>query len=586
MSSQLQELFATVHSHSERETCVAKRTRNQLKMTQSLPIIHPYVSASDLQNFCLDDLFADFLDLYVAPPDPHPLQPLFDLGIDFEAKILNQLRTRTGLALDKHSQLPTSRAYTDGNTSRMDFTSTMNAMKRGDPIIYSGYLIDIAEGMHGIPDLLVRNDALGMISDSLVNRPPRASYFGTHYYIPVEIKYSTLGMVSNNTYLTNSGRLRYYKTQLMMYSRLLATVQGVFPGVAYIIGKRVVKVGGVEAPGELSTLGYVDYNSKDSQFAHIFEQAVAWMRRVKSEGREWRIGGFPRELYPNMKVVHPYHQALKAEWAAHLRDITQIWRCSPIHRDNARRHKVYTWDDPKCCAAVMEMNGVYGETVDAILAVNRSEEFTYSPSSLPKVVCPYGPVDDNMYVDFETLVDLFGDEGERIFMIGCFYRGRYYSWLMKTNTEAEELRVILEFHQFWNKNGRPNCLYWFAEKGFWSRAMTRHGLAPTDYDVGWIDLYEPWVSQKIVVKGSLNFKLKSLIRAFREGGLTDLELPSGDCDDGLQAMHLASSIYDSSTHPDLSRFAPIVHYNELDCRYVHFLYSFITSLKEANGADA
>lgn len=572
----LTNLFEKVQRVKNSESCVALRTRS--RHVDEMPMIHPFVSASDLQNFCLDDHFSDFLDLYVTPPDPHPLQPLFDLGIQFESKIIDQLRKKTGMELSKMSRLKTSRDYVCERDSTEDFKQTWKAMQRGDPIIYSAYLWHPEQKVHGIPDLLVRNDALMMICDRVANRPARESLFGSYYYIPVEIKYSTLHLVGMNQYLTNSGRLRYYKTQLMMYSRLLADIQGVFPCVSYIIGKRVVNTDKSEHPGELHNLGFVDYTTKDSMYAGIFDQAVSWMKRVKTEGREWRIGNFPRELYPNMKVVHPYHQTLKGEWAEHLHDITQLWRCSSIHRENARRHKVYSWDDMRCNSETLGMSGSYGETVDLILQVNRMDDVPYLPQHLPKVVCPYGGVEENMYVDFETLVDLFGDEGERIFMIGLWYKGKYHFWLMQTDTADEEVRIMRDFFQFWEDNGKPNCLYWYAEKGFWDRAVSRNNLPKMN--VTWIDLHEPWVSQRIVVKGALNFKLKSLIRAMRKLGLTDLELPPDSCDDGLQAMRMASSIYSKSPVNLMQQFAPILHYNELDCRYVHFLYSFICRLKD------
>lgn len=572
----LQSLFNKVHRVASID-CIAKRTRSHTNQTIQLPAIHPFVSASDLQNFCLDDQFCDFLDLYIPVPNPHPLQPLFDMGIQFENKIITKLREQTGLPLPKLSSLQTSRHYTDENDSRTDFAKTVESMKRGDPILYSAYLWNPDQKVHGIPDLLVRNDCLHLLS--CPDRPARQSNLGGYFYIPVEIKYSTLHRVGHQ-FLSSSGRQRYYKTQLMMYSRLLAEIQGVFPCVAYIIGKRILDSGGQESTGELTQLGLVDYTTKDSAFSDIFDTAVEWMKRVKSEGRTWQFGQFPRELYPNMKMVHPYHQPLKAEWAEHLKDITQIWRCTTTHRENARRHKIYSWDDPRCTSETLGISPGYAETIDNLLTVNRSPHLLYLPENLPKVVCPYGLVDEVMYVDFETLMDEFGgEEGkEKIFMIGVWYRSRYYHWLMMSNTAEEECRVIIEFYQFWISCGQPKCMYWYAEKGFWNRAMTRHPDLADLIPIDWVDLHEPWVSQRIVVKGALNFKLKSLIRALREIGFTEVELPPQECDDGLQAMRQATAIYASGEVQE-NAFEHILHYNQLDCQYVQELYRFVTFLR-------
>lgn len=576
----LQQLFDKVHRVASKvsDTCIARRTRSQ---TLELPVVHPFVSASDLQNFCLDDHFSDFLDLYTPVPNPHPLQPLFNLGIEFEEKIVSQLRLKTGLELEKLSRLRTSKDYLSEQDSRLDFATTLKCMKRGDPILYSAYLWHPEEQVHGIPDLLVRNDCLSMLS--LPNRDARVSTFGNYFYVPIEIKYSTLHRVSNNQFLSNTGRQRYYKTQLMMYSRLLAEIQGVFPCVAYIIGKRAVDYSGQESPGELVNLGFIDYTTKDSSFSDIFDAAVEWVRRVKREGRSWTFGHFPRELYPNMKMVHPYHQALKTEWAEHLKDITQIWRCTTTHRENARRHKVYSWDDPRCTSETLGVSSGYAETIDNLLTVNRSDSVFYLPEKLPTVVCPFGTVDEVMYVDFETLMDEFGDGGEKIFMIGVWYQNTYHYWLMRSDTPEEEYRVMSEFHDFWMKSGQPRCMYWYAEKGFWSRGLARHPSLAERVLVDWVDLHEPWVSQRIVVKGALNFKLKSLIRALRQIGFTEVELPPEQCDDGLQAMRQANAIYNKAKatedEVDVNAFEHILHYNQLDCQYVQELYRFVVFLR-------
>lgn len=572
--SALYQLFESIDNENQ---CVARRTRSR-KVISKLPDLHPFVSASDLQNFCMDDHFADFLDLYISPPDPHPLQALFELGIEFEQRMIQQLRQITGMDLPRLSSRQTSRLYSVAD-SHTDFDMSIACMKRGDPILYSPYLWCPNDKLHGIPDILVRNDALHWFN--LQNLPDRPSSFGNYFYVPIEVKFSSLNRVRNNQYLSNAGRLRYYKTQLMMYSRLLHQIQGVFPCVAYIIGKRFVDSDGSVKPAELTELGKIDFVQVDKIYSDLYDQAIAWMRRVKTEGRTWNIGTMPRELQPNMKAVHPYHQSMKSEWAVHLRDITQVWRCTSFHRDNARRWKIYTWDDPRCTAEKLGISEAYRQTVDDILTVNRSPSVSYLPRKLPLVVCPYGPVDSCMYVDFETIANVFNDDAqeERIFLIGAWYRGEYHHWLMNQNTAEEEYRIMREFAQFWTSSGKPTCLYWFAEKSFWNRALSRH--SDNLDEVEWTDLYEPWVSQKIVIKGALNFKLKTLIRALLQLGFTNVELPPAGCSDGLEAMHLAIENYSQNDRIGTDGFADIVHYNCLDCIYVQELYRFITFLKSS-----
>lgn len=595
MKSKLQDFFDFVQSSSSSASSsssndnapIAKRTRSSSSSSTSvsLPLIHPFVSASDLQNFCLDDHFCDYLDLFIAPPEPHPLQALFDQGIEFEQHIIHMIRERTGLPILRMASQQSSRFYQDQKKCRQDYLSTLIAMRRGDPILYNAYLWNEDEKLHGIPDLLVRNDALHMISNSLQNLPAKVSSFGNYYYVPIEIKHSTISRIYNKQYVSNSGRLRYYKTQLMMYARLLHHAQNVFPNKAFIIGKRVIDSDGSKHEGELHTLGQIDYFAKDSMYADIFDQAVDWMRRVKTEGRSWKIGAFPRELYPNLKTIHPYHQALKYEWADHIHDITQVWRCTSTHRDNARRWKIYSWDDPNCTAEKLGISQAYADTVNAILDINRCSPRVYAPSSLPPNVCEFGEPTDNMYVDFETINSGLNneDDEERIFMIGVWYANNYTCFVMRHNTAAEELRIIQEFEQLWKQCNSPKCLYWYAEENFWKRALSRHDTHDHAL-IPWIDLYQPWIDQCIVIRGALNFKLKTLIRAMNTNGLIDVELPPDECSDGLQAMQQALDHYSlASPKPNVEEaFRSIIEYNRLDCLYVFELYKFISHLKSSS----
>ena len=582
---------------------IAKRTRSKCKsMVESKESKESkedtvprweekFVSASQLQNYCLDDPLCDFFELYLPAPEPHPLQSLFTKGVDFENEMIQALRDRTGWELPRCSSLSTSRLYEEAH-SVSDYQRTLAWMTRGDAVIYSAYLCDRVHYLHGIPDVLVRNDCLSLISPTLTNLPSKPSHFGNYYYVPVEIKFSTLKRTYQGRFLTDTGRMRYYKTQLMMYARLLTTAQGVFPGEAYVVGKRVVDGSGTHYPPGWQTPGRVDFLTRDGHYAGLLDQAVEWMRRVKSEGREWRIGRLPRELYPNMKAVHPYHQTLKAQWAAHLHDITEVWRCTPEHRANARKHRVYTWDDPRCCSAILGISPGYAATVDQILEVNRGTEPFLPKRIVDKRLFQFGHPDDCMYVDFEVMMsndDLPSqasqaseDSTERLFLIGVVYRGQYHAWQIDHDSLEEERRIMTEFDQFCQSHSYPVCLYWYAEADFWSRACDR---VQTDFPIDhWVDLYDPWIAQRIVFRGSLNFKLKSLVGAMRELGLTTLDMPSDECANGVQAMEMARACFSSSQvdiHSERQAcLAAIQAYNELDCRYVHALYEFACRLRD------
>ena len=586
----------TLSNRTREEEPVSKRTRSRASTSSSSSSSSSkdvaaewqtqFVSASQLQNFCLDDALCDFFDLYVQAPSPHPLQELFEAGISFEDRMIHTLREQTGWTLEKCSSLPTSRVYDEAH-SVADEQRTREWMERGDPAIYSAYLCDRVDYLQGIPDLLVRNDCLHQVSPTLTNLPAKTSRFGNYYYVPVELKYSTIKRTFHGRLVTDTGRFRYYKTQLMMYARLLMNTQNVFPGEAYIVGKRVVDGCSTEyAPG-WATPGRVDYLTRDGHYATILDAAIDWVRRIQQEGRTWRIGQFPYELCPNMKVVHPYHQELKSQWAEHLCDITQVWRCTAEHRANARRHKIYTWDDPRCCAATLGISPTFAATVDQILEVNRGTHLYLPNRLMDSRLFRFGKPHDCMYVDFEVLMGSDDShQGERLFLIGVVYRGQYHAWQIRENTHKEEHRIMTEFDEFCHLMNYPTCLYWYAEADFWNRACERIQLdLRSDH---WVDLYDPWIAQRIVFRGALNFKLKTLMGAMRELGLTELELPSEECANGIQAVEIAKRCFapEEVTHMTseerATQLSAIQSYNELDCRYVEELYRFACRLRDGD----
>ena len=134
-------------------------------------------------------------------------------------------------------------------------------MKRGDAIIYSAYLQDPTRRLRGIPDLLVRNDRFQTLFPDFENLgtiPTGSSRFGPYYYIPVEIKFSTIPLTTNGLSVANVDRVPFYKTQLYAYCSLLQTIQGWQPSCAFLIGKRTVHKESVY--DSLSRPGMVDYH--------------------------------------------------------------------------------------------------------------------------------------------------------------------------------------------------------------------------------------------------------------------------------------------------------------------------------------
>lgn len=569
---------------------VSKRTRSSNINTISINDIcckcenQEYISATEFDNFCENDLISDWFSVVskkfmIENKNDDNLDFLFKKGNEHEEKIIEKIRQITGFSLEKHSSVKTSRDYDtfDKSVQKKDLEKTMKSMKEGIPVIYSAFICDKKEKLRGIPDLLVRNDYLSTLFKD-ISLPDLSEYKEQIYYVPVEIKFSTLELCSDNKHILNKGRMKIYKTQLLAYCNILKEMQGIFPSYSLIIGKRTIinKENKKEIKDSIDHPGLVDYTSNDYSYGYTFSKGLEWLRDVKKNALNWTIEDFQtKQLYPNMKSNNTTFFKDKKKLADQYGEITELWRCSTINRKNALNQGIYSWKDHKFNSEVASLPQPYRKSLDNILKVNREEVEYYPEKFLDK---SFKVVENEMFVDFELVrdsfdTDSFGDQ-EWIFLIGVRYKGQYTSFFMNSLTLDEEKRVLTEFYDFVSKNGMPICWYWFAEVRFWNKAMQRNSL---DYKIEWKDMYDLFTKEGFAVKGSVNFKLKSYIKSLKNLKLINVELPPENCSDGISAMIIAWKYYEG-TEDDKKKYEKdikdCIYYNSLDCEYLDKLITF------------
>jgi predicted RecB family nuclease len=93
-----------------------------------------------------------------------------------------------------------------------------------------------------------------------------------------------------------------------------------------------------------------------------------------------------------------------------------------------------------------------------------------------------------------------------------------------------------------------------------------------------IALYQVFLNEPIVVKGALNYSLKSITRALFENNLiSTIWDTSSSCANGLNAMLLAYKIYnkqDSNPDEDFT-MKEIKKYNEIDCKCLWEIINYL-----------
>lgn len=563
---------------------VSKRTRSSTSHTISqLCDNEEYISATEFENFCENDLISDWFSavskkFMIEYKTDSNLEFLFNKGNDHEENVITKLREITGLPLEKHTSVKTSRDYEKVSKSlqKKDLDKTLESMREGVPIIYSAFICDKKEKLRGIPDLLVRNDYLQTLFKN-VSLPDLSEYKDQIYYVPVEIKFSSVELCADNKHILNQGRMKIYKTQLLAYCNILKEMQGIFPSYAFIIGKRTIfQKTETKIRDSIEYPGLVDYMYNDYSYGYTFAKGLDWLRDVKKNALNWTLEDFKtKELFPNMKSNNTTFLKDKKQLADQYGEITDLWRCSTNSRKNALNQGIYSWKDYRFNSTVASMPYPYRQSLDNILKVNR-EDVQYYPEKFSDQ--SFKVVENEMFVDFELVRDSFdtdslGDE-EWLFLIGVRYKGEYTSFFMNSLTADEEKRVVNEFYDFVLKNGNPKCWYWFAEVRFWNKAMQRNGL---DYKINWKDMYDLFTNEGFAVKGSLNFKLKSYIKSLKNLKLIDVELPPNNCSDGISAMMIAWNYYESSDEDKKqyeSEMKDCIYYNSLDCEYLDKLITF------------
>ena len=534
-----------------------------LNITKIHQKISPFISATEFENVVNNDLLCDWLSVVLPKKiEPHPLQSLFTKGIHHESFIIDSLRKRLNLPLPKLSSLSTSREYTPYE-HKIDLKATITALKHGEPILYSPFIASESEELRGIPDILVRSDYIERYFGIEIPNATDSSVFGNFYYIPIEIKYSSLHFDKSNKTLLNVNRTKIYKTQLYVYSTILSYIQGIFPPCAFIIGK------GVEP---LSTLGHVYFHTRDKEITKIFYNGIEWLRRVRRHAHTME---FSPDLLPNMKISHPLYDPEKKIVAEHYGEITEFWQCSVKNRFNLlekTNERIYSWKDPHFDTSLLGAGNAYLPKITRLFQINRGECQPIYPSKIAHDLYDWRINSNEIFVDFETVGNEDENEESTIFMIGIWhvYKGKYIykHFTADSISHASEKEIVLAFHSFLIEFGSPKVWYWYAENTFWKNVCKKYDL---NLPIEWVDLYKVFFDGEVFIKGCKNFKLKSYIKALLAMKKIKIDLPV-DCCNGLDALFLGLSYYETK---DVKILQSILTYNEFDCKSLQVLLQFI-----------
>ncbi len=575
------------------------------------------IAPSNIRNYMLDDPLIDWLKYYsINSINDRPRQHnnynynstnMNNLAPTFNNFIMEQGCLFEQIVIDKlketnFSIISIADGYEDVK-SNDKYLETIKSMREGYDIIYQGVLHDYKNNLYGCPDLLVRSDKFNSIFNKNLIIPKKRTLFGNYYYIVVDIKHSTINLNCNQTFIKDINSIIYYKGQILIYNKILYNIQKYQPEYGFILSKKIVYTKNnitFCSDNYMENLSMINYNSFDKHIINKVSNAINWVNRMRTEGINWTLLPRPSvsELYPNMKNdKDDGYRLIKLQLADELKEITNLWWCSYKKRQIAHSKKIYSWMDNKFNASLIDIKDEkISRTLNNILEINKNNNIIRTVDLVNNNNWRGNDINTlELYIDFETLNGNIGqleytNINNIIFMICIGWENHsndsanhfeYKTFMINRNNNNEELNMI---NNMWNfidiKMKELNkvdykFIHWSnAEITFYNKFMSKNPNN-TFNEFKSFDLYKLFIDNNIVIKGALNFSLKSIAAAFNKHKLIKSSWPKSSCNNGLQAMYLAYNLYKNNDTINENDMKDIIKYNVIDCKVMYEILSYL-----------
>jgi len=601
---------------TKKETASSRAKKQKLNEEENMNTPpHPdiddsWISASKTRNYMLKDTLLDWLTMYgdqkgfeLDSKTENATQKSLNFGkfimtkgIEFEKYIVSLLKINHKNDFHEVDGSPIWN-HPQHKKLHRQINDTCKLMKSGAKIIYQGLVYNPVNKTWGYPDLIVRSDYLNSLCQNRVISDEKASkgcrFSDQWHYRIVDIKFTTLKMKVDGKSLLNQGSISPYKAQTYIYNRSLGYMQNLVPRKAYLLG-RGWNTSKMSVMKPFDKLGQVDFVGDDSEIGEDVNGAIEWIRSLRNLGSEWSVLPTPSnpELYPNMcNDSNNDWGSAKKKIAENVGEITLVWQCGVADREMCHGKKIYKWSDPKCTAELMGKGGkVNPPMINKILEVNRGDE----KFSIDKT----GNVDGwrrddttpSFFIDFETVSNINNvratDEDGNIFMIGSVLDStstpknddNFTCFVSSRLTFRDEKKVIEDFLKYVSdicvSRGTTKCRFYhysFAEPSSFKKALQKYNITPpTTLDTEWVDLLTVVKNMKFIVKGAMDFSLKSIVDALSKNEMIDVSYTGSEIGNGSQAMVAAFLCDDMAMKQSVSMSSTdlmksVQSYNKIDC---------------------
>ena len=566
-----------------------------------------WVAASYTRNYMIDDPILDYLKNNNNNSNKRKrydnaetfLDHIFKNGNNFETHIIDHIKTKINMSSDF---IEIGKSYEARNLQ--NYLKTIEAMKKGIPVIYQPVLWNATNKTFGCADLIIKSSFAHNLFSSYSNYSK--SQFDYLYEV-YDIKWSNLKINYESDYLTDELSVKPYKAQLWIYTEALNKMQktifnnksiatrGFLIGKSYwsekVIDKR--SMGNVYS-NPFQKLAIVDFeNSNEDTNIEKTKQAIKWIKDIKNNKNLCLDPPNDPRLYPNMKNTqdNEFH-SIKKQLAEKNKDLTLLYSVGKSARDLALENDIYTCDDPRLSSTILGFNPETkrAKLLDGILDINFKKNDIISFDKLTN----YGNWQNasiKCYVDIETinssLYKLSFNKPNYIFMIGLGIvinnKWSFHVFTVNDLTLDEEFRILFEFE---NKINELYTLNTIEEIPIfnWSNYENTNLKPYINISPKFIfyDMCKWFQTDGIFVKGAYDFKLKSVVNALHKLGQTDISWSNNSSIyNGLDAMHMAFKHYTSNSNTSCNSktnnelIKNIEYYNEIDCKSMWAIHNVL-----------
>jgi hypothetical protein len=504
----------------ELENC-KKRKRDYLTLNELYKYkinLNEWISTIHMKNFIIGTPLNDILILhnfklsYYKPDIDSIKVELFKKNIKFEESIIKELKEIIFNIVDIPNLIEICYPNTKDIYKFSNFMIVLKQIKSGIPIIYHPVLYNCIDKIYGNPDFLIKGKFINILFQTDIIE---FDYYD--YYFVVDIKPSKYKLSKiNMDVLHNSRLIDYYKLELFTYNKILGQIQGYTPNIAFLLHKfsdNNEQLTLLKNP--LCSWTLINTNIEYQKYL----DSIAWVNFVRKEGKTVNLENPTRvELIPNVKTLYDSYsikqkkiEIIEKQFQNGISNITTLWNCTERHQIQGWNNNIINWciDDRDIPSLIgFKQDTKQYEILSLIIKmnqVNSNLDNIYFGKNIPNIF------DEKyyIYVDLEFVIDT-----NIVYMIGVgWYNNgyKYKTYIAKNLTEESELDILNQFYKEHLEEKKPKIITWgHIERVILSKKLPNTYLNNLDT---YIDLCAIFKQTPIIIRGALNFGLKSIAKA-------------------------------------------------------------------------